>query len=153
MDPSNYSFTNNSHVTISDNWLRTSAVIHIYKARARRNGYRMCFSFFQFTYCEERYKYGPCLSQDRFLNHQITKECSFYFLEVSAKAFLFKKSIKFSKVLQAKMGHRMHQIALFFQKYSRGGMPPNPPSILSRLLCSHETLHVSNIAPPPPPPT
>ena len=35
------SCTNNSHITISDNWLRTSAVIHIYKARARRNGYMM----------------------------------------------------------------------------------------------------------------
>ena len=28
----------------SDNWLRTSAVIHMYKARARRNGYRMFIS-------------------------------------------------------------------------------------------------------------
>ena len=27
--------------TISDNWLRTSAVIDIYKVRARRNGYSM----------------------------------------------------------------------------------------------------------------
>ena len=28
MGPRNYSCTNNSHITISDNWLRTSAVIH-----------------------------------------------------------------------------------------------------------------------------
>ena len=28
-------------LTISDNWLRTRAVIHMYKVRARRNGYRM----------------------------------------------------------------------------------------------------------------
>ena len=26
--PRNYSCTNNCHITISDNWLRTSAVIH-----------------------------------------------------------------------------------------------------------------------------
>ena len=26
--PRNYSCTNNSHITISDNWLRTSAIIH-----------------------------------------------------------------------------------------------------------------------------
>ena len=33
-------------LTISDNWLRTSAVIHIYKVRARRNGYRMFISVY-----------------------------------------------------------------------------------------------------------
>ena len=33
-------------ITISDNWLRTSAVIHIYKARARRNEYRMFISVY-----------------------------------------------------------------------------------------------------------
>ena len=32
----------------SDYWLRTSAVIHVYKARARRNG---TGCLFQFTYC------------------------------------------------------------------------------------------------------
>ena len=31
---------------ISDNWLHTSAVIHMYKARARRNGYRMFISVY-----------------------------------------------------------------------------------------------------------
>ena len=40
------SCTNNSHITISDNWLHTSAVIHLYKARARRNGYRMFISVY-----------------------------------------------------------------------------------------------------------
>ena len=30
----------------SVNWLRTSAVIHMYKARARRNGYRMFISVY-----------------------------------------------------------------------------------------------------------
>ena len=50
MNFNNYSCTNNSHITISDNWLRIcAAVIPIYKARARRNGYRMLI---QFTYCE-----------------------------------------------------------------------------------------------------
>ena len=33
-------------LTISDIWLRTSAVIHIYKVRARRNGYRMFISVY-----------------------------------------------------------------------------------------------------------
>ena len=33
----------------SDYWLRTSAVINVYKARARRNG---TGCLFQFTYCE-----------------------------------------------------------------------------------------------------
>ena len=33
----------------SDHWLRTSAVIRVYKARARRNG---TGSLFQFTYCD-----------------------------------------------------------------------------------------------------
>ena len=28
MGPRNYSCTNNFHITISDNWLRTSVVIH-----------------------------------------------------------------------------------------------------------------------------
>ena len=50
MGPRHYSCTNNSHITISDNWLRTSAVIHMYKARARRNGYRMLF---QLTFCAD----------------------------------------------------------------------------------------------------
>ena len=31
----NYSYTSNSHTTISDNWLRTSAVIHMYKERVQ----------------------------------------------------------------------------------------------------------------------
>ena len=30
----------------SDYWLRASAVIHVYKARARRNGYRMFISVY-----------------------------------------------------------------------------------------------------------
>ena len=30
----------------SDYWLRTSVVIHVYKARARRNGYRMFISVY-----------------------------------------------------------------------------------------------------------
>ena len=30
----------------SDYWLRTSAVIHVYKERARRNGYRMFISVY-----------------------------------------------------------------------------------------------------------
>ena len=33
-------------LTISVNWLRTSAFIHIYKVRARRNGYRMFISVY-----------------------------------------------------------------------------------------------------------
>ena len=52
MDPRNYSCTKNSHITISDNWLRTSAVIHIYKARARRNGYRMFISVYILCVCD-----------------------------------------------------------------------------------------------------
>ena len=32
--------------SVTDNWLRTSAVIHNYKARARRNGYRMFISVY-----------------------------------------------------------------------------------------------------------
>ena len=46
MNSRNYSCTNNSHITISDNWLRTSAVIHMYKARARRNEDRMFISVY-----------------------------------------------------------------------------------------------------------
>ena len=46
MGPCNYSCTNNSHITISNNWLRTSAVIDMYKARVRRNGYRMFISVY-----------------------------------------------------------------------------------------------------------
>ena len=46
MGPRNYSCTNNFHITISDNWLRTSAVIHNVKAWARRNGYRMFISVY-----------------------------------------------------------------------------------------------------------
>ena len=46
MGPRNYSCTNNSHITISDNWLHTNAVNHHYKARARRNGYRMFISVY-----------------------------------------------------------------------------------------------------------
>ena len=45
MDPRNYICTN-SHITISDNWLRMSAVIYIYKARARRNGHRKFISVY-----------------------------------------------------------------------------------------------------------
>ena len=30
----------------SDYWLRTSVVFHVYKARARRNGYRMFISVY-----------------------------------------------------------------------------------------------------------
>ena len=37
-------------LAISDNWLRTSAVIHIYKVRARRNGYRMFISVYILWY-------------------------------------------------------------------------------------------------------
>ena len=33
-------------LTMSDNWLRTSAVIYIYKVRARRNGYRIFISVY-----------------------------------------------------------------------------------------------------------
>ena len=44
--PRNYSCSNNSHIMISDNWLRTSAVTHNYKARARGNGYRMFISVY-----------------------------------------------------------------------------------------------------------
>ena len=44
--PRNYSCTNNSHIRISDNWFCTSAVIHMYKARARRNRYRMFISVY-----------------------------------------------------------------------------------------------------------
>ena len=32
--------------TFSDYWLRTSAVIQVYKARARRNGYKMFISVY-----------------------------------------------------------------------------------------------------------
>ena len=56
--PRNYSCTNNSRITVSDNWLRTSAVILMYKARARRNGYRMFISVYILCYClefEDRY--------------------------------------------------------------------------------------------------
>ena len=48
--PRNYNCTNNSQITISNNWLRTSAVIHIYKARARRNRYRMFISVYILCY-------------------------------------------------------------------------------------------------------
>ena len=34
----------------SDYWLRTSAVIHVYKGRARRNGYRMFISVYILCY-------------------------------------------------------------------------------------------------------
>ena len=37
------------YMHFSDYWLRTSAVIHVYKARARRNG---TGCLFQFTYCD-----------------------------------------------------------------------------------------------------
>ena len=40
-------------LTISDNWVRTSAVIHVYKVRARRNRYRMFISV-----------YIPCLDYE-----------------------------------------------------------------------------------------
>ena len=48
--PRNYSCTNNSHIKISENWLRMSAVINIYKARAWRNGYRMFISVYILCY-------------------------------------------------------------------------------------------------------
>ena len=38
-------------ILISDNLLRTSAVVHIYKARARRNGYRMLISVYILCDC------------------------------------------------------------------------------------------------------
>ena len=40
----------NTH--FSDYWLRTSVVIHVYKARARRNGYRMFISVYILCYTE-----------------------------------------------------------------------------------------------------
>ena len=38
---STYEINNKLGYTYVDNWLHTSAVIHVYKARARRNGYMM----------------------------------------------------------------------------------------------------------------
>ena len=37
--------------TITDDWLRTSAEIHVYIARARRKGYRMLISVYILCYC------------------------------------------------------------------------------------------------------
>ena len=44
-------------LTISDYWLRTSAVIHIHKVRARRNGYRMFISVYILCYGYHLYLY------------------------------------------------------------------------------------------------
>ena len=45
-------------LTISDNWLRTSAVIYIYKVRARKKTGTGCL--FQFTYCDLAMKQNIC---------------------------------------------------------------------------------------------
>ena len=42
------------HSTLTEQglyWLRTSVVIHVYKARARRNGYRMFISVYILRFC------------------------------------------------------------------------------------------------------
>ena len=91
-----YSCTNNSHITISDNWLRTSAVIHIYKARARRNGYRLFISVYIlwscYSKCSVALRHGvecacasewrSCFSGDNFrtfLDLKTTFWLSFYY--------------------------------------------------------------------------